>query len=164
MQAPHLARTDFSLQRGPGRARWLCALWVCYSYATRAMPMLLSVLIAFFLTLFSAAEAQTQLQALIKRYEATSFITIEEIRANPYVYEGRNYLLRLRFVRMAGATSAVFEETGPADQKSTIHLIKVPPKAFSSGHPLIAAVRVIGYDEASPFPEVELVGFELCKS
>ncbi len=122
------------------------------------------LLIAFFLTAASAADAQTQLQAFAKRYEAGPFISIEEIQANPYVYEGRNHLLRLRFVRMAGVAGAVFAGADPSDQEATIHLIKVPPKVFTGGERLIAAIQVIGYDEASPFPEIELVGFEICKS
>ena len=125
--------------------------------------MLRLVLIAFFVTAANVAHAQTQLQAFTKRYEAHSFISIEEIQENPYLYEGRNHLLRLRFVRMAGLAAAVFASANPRDHEATIHLIKVPSKAFSGGEQLIAAVRVIGYDEASPFPEVELVGFEICK-
>ena len=63
---------------------------------------------------------------------------------------------------MAGLAAAVFASANPREHEATIHLIRVPPKAFSGGEQLIAAVRVIGYDEASPFPEVELVGFEIC--
>ena len=51
--------------------------------------MLRLVLIAFFVTAANVAHAQTQLQAFTKRYEAHSFISIEEIQANPYLYEGR---------------------------------------------------------------------------
>ena len=126
--------------------------------------MLRLLLMAFVVTAPTAADAQTPLQTFAKRYQSESVTDPEKLQANPYDYADRNYTLRLRFVRIVGPAAAVFAGTGPKGQTVTVLLTKVPTKAFKGGEQLIAAVRVIGFTETSTFPEVELVGFEICKT
>jgi hypothetical protein len=92
------------------------------------------------------AQIESRTSAFVKANRVQHFVTLQQLKANPFVFKGQVVALVVHFRQMESPSQAMF-----IDGFGFLHVSGVPAERFTrSGSQVLLAVRVLGSDGLSP--------------